>query len=117
MKEWRPSLWEGLRYWFIYWIVLPIRAWRVRVRQWGKGLQRCKVCGVADGIDFTVPDNVWEAVTAPRFNNNVVCLSCFDHMAHQRGVYYAGAVREVCFVGEGASLVFRVSKAIDRPKE
>ena len=111
--EWKPSLWEWLHYRLMYWVVLPFRAWQVRIRQWGEGRQRCKVCGVADGFNFTVPDSVWEAVVPLKFQCGVVCLHCFDHFAKQREVDYSTSLSGFCFAGDKASLGFEISHAVN----
>jgi hypothetical protein len=71
--------------------------------------QRCKVCGRADGFDFTVTDEVWKAVVPEEYQKRVVCLPCFDSLASLRGVNYAHALNsEIYFAGRMASLTLRI---------
>ena len=70
--------------------------------------QTCKACGRPDKFDFHVPDEVWEAVAGAEYMNKVVCLGCFDAMAHQKGVDYARSLESLFFAGERASFVFGV---------
>ena len=43
--------------------------------------QTCKVCGVADGLNFSVSDEDWKAIVNPELQSKVLCLKCFDKMA------------------------------------
>jgi len=45
------------------------------------GEQTCKICGVADGLNFTVPDEDWQSIVNPELREKVLCLKCFDKMA------------------------------------
>ena len=75
--------------------------------------QRCKSCGRPDKFDFHVPDGVWKAVVPQRLRHLVVCLSCFDDFALEKGVRYATHVSDVCFAGRRATLMFKVDSAYD----
>ena len=75
--------------------------------------QTCKACGRADYFDFTVPDDVWEAIVPVSLRNRVVCLGCFDQFARERGVPYAEFVRTLYFAGEQASFIFRVETSVN----
>jgi hypothetical protein len=68
--------------------------------------QTCKVCGYPDKFDFHVPDGVWQKVVPAEFHNRVVCLSCFDDFAHDRGVSYGSDLQTLFFAGRAAALVF-----------
>lgn len=48
--------------------------------------ERCKSCGRRNAVGFTVPDEVWAAV-AGEFS--VLCTTCFDELAQQKGVTYS----------------------------
>lgn len=73
--------------------------------------QTCKVCGSADGFDFHVPDMVWSYVVPAEFENRVVCLSCFDNFAHDKGVDYGEHIDVIYFAGEQEC--FRFEKTTD----
>lgn len=68
--------------------------------------QRCKVCWIADGFDFHVPDDIWAAVVPAEFLGRVVCLTCFDRFAREAGVPYARSLESLYFAGEGATFEF-----------
>lgn len=72
--------------------------------------QRCKVCGKRDKMNFNIHDDeIWKAVVPVPYQTYVVCLSCFDAFASQRGVNYADAIdKEVCFVGDAAGFTFHI---------
>lgn len=88
--------------------VLPLRFLRAHWRDCRQQRQKCKVCGQADGFDFHVPDEIWEAAVPARWRKRVVCLRCFDAFARQRGVDYSTSLRALCFVGEQAAIELRV---------
>lgn len=94
----------------LLWLVLAV----LRLR-FGKGVrpQTCKVCGRRDKFDFTVPDDIWEAVVPPTFQNRVVCLACFDAFAREKGISYAQFLHSLHFAGDKASFSFQVTSAID----
>lgn len=68
--------------------------------------QTCKVCGRRDKFNFHVPDEFWERVVPPEYQNHVVCLSCFDDFAAQKGIDYSGAIKSLHFVGEQVAFGF-----------
>lgn len=71
--------------------------------------QRCKVCGRCDKIDFTVTEEKWEEVVPSQFQNRVVCLSCFDSFASQKGILYASAITQApVFVGDMLSCALKL---------
>lgn len=80
----------------------------------GEMNQTCKACGYRDKFDFTVPDEVWKAVVPPRLQNRVVCLSCFDNLAHLQGINYAAHISVLYFAGDGATLRFHTASAVPR---
>lgn len=45
----------------------------------------CKKCGRKDGLNFTVPDDVWRAVVG---REEMWCLWCFDAEAHRKEIKY-----------------------------
>jgi hypothetical protein len=83
--------------------------------RFGNGLrpQSCKVCGRRDKFDFHIADDVWKAVIPPTFQNRVVCLSCFDNFAYEKGIDYASALQSLCFAGDKACFDFRVELAVN----
>lgn len=48
----------------------------------------CGMCGQPYKVDFTVPDAIWPAIVPAELQHNVVCLYCFDELAHQAGAAY-----------------------------
>jgi hypothetical protein len=68
--------------------------------------QTCKVCGCKDKFDYHVSDQMWQQVVPTDHRNKVVCLSCFDDFAHERGIRYGDDVRTLYFAGRAASLIF-----------
>ncbi|HWO40887.1 MAG TPA: hypothetical protein VNO43_03690 [Candidatus Eisenbacteria bacterium] len=73
--------------------------------------QTCKVCGCEDKFDFHVPDSTWQSVVPPEFQNQVVCLKCFDNFALERQVDYAGAIDILYFAGDRAVFKFQTVSA------
>lgn len=94
--------------WFEHFCILPFRWWRVHCQNWREARQRCKVCGCADGFNFHVPDEVWEAVVPRKFQTRVVCLRCFDRFAKEKEVDYATSILDFCFAGDQCALFFSV---------
>lgn len=70
--------------------------------------QTCKACLNQDGFNFHVPDSIWNASVPAELRNRVVCLSCFDRFAHDRGVDYKPHIHTLYFAGELACFEFRV---------
>ncbi len=68
--------------------------------------QTCKVCGWKDKFDFHVSDEIWHTIVPAPYQNHVVCLSCFDDFAHEKGVRYGHALQTLYFAGRAASLTF-----------
>ena len=73
--------------------------------------QTCKACACADKFNFHVPDDVWKRVVPARYQNNVVCLQCFDEFACRKGVEYAASLRVLYFVGDQATFKFETVSA------
>lgn len=80
--------------------VLPFRFLRAHWRDCRQQRQKCKVCGQADGFDFHVPDEIWEAAVPARWRNRVVCLRCFSAFAREAGVDWKGHLKALYFVDE-----------------
>jgi len=74
--------------------------------------QRCKVCGRADKFNYTIPDEIWEAIVPHSLRNSVVCLCCFDDFADERGMSYNYALQRISFAGRKACFEFKVKQAI-----
>ena len=75
--------------------------------------QTCKCCGRPDKFNFHVPDAIWRAVIPRRLEGRVVCLTCFDDLAAERGVAYAASLSEIWFSGSGATLGLTPAIALD----
>jgi len=75
--------------------------------------RRCKVCGRYDKFDFHLPDEIWRAAVPEEFVNRVVCLSCFDEFARQKGVDYAPYLHTLYFAGDRAAFTFSVESRDD----
>lgn len=99
-----------MRFWYLFehYCILPVRWFRKHRRNLRELRQRCKVCANADGFDFGVPDDVWAAVVPPKFQSRVVCLSCFDRFAKEKGVDYRDSLQHLCFAGDQATFEFVV---------
>jgi hypothetical protein len=68
--------------------------------------QRCKSCGRLDRFNFHLPDEVWREVVPVELQGLVVCLSCFDEFAAEKGIRYAAHLDEIYFVGKSAAFRF-----------
>ena len=73
--------------------------------------QRCKVCWNADGFSFNVPNSLWRRVVPRRLRGFVVCLSCFDALAEEKGVDVLGAIHTLFFAGQRTGLSFTTDGA------
>ena len=102
-----PALWPLFRDLERYY-VLPLRFLRAHWQDCRRQHQKCKVCGQADGLNFHVPDSVWEKVVPSRWRNRVVCLRCFDTFARRREVDYSTSLQSLYFVGEQATFELQV---------
>jgi hypothetical protein len=74
--------------------------------------QKCKVCGRVDKFNYNVPDEMWRAIVPHSFQNNVVCLSCFDDFASETGIGYTCALQSLFFAGRKACFEFKVKQAL-----
>lgn len=83
---------------------LPPVGWVMRIEEGQR--QTCKVCGWKDKFDYHLPDEVWRMIVPTPYQNHVVCLSCLDDFAHEKGVHYADALQILYFAGRAATLVF-----------
>lgn len=70
--------------------------------------QRCKVCGYRDKFDFYIDDCIWKKVVPKKFQNRVVCMSCFDDFAKKKGISYEGYVHAFHFAGDADSFELQV---------
>lgn len=75
--------------------------------------QTCKRCGCVDFFNFNVPDDIWAAVVPTDLARRVVCLKCFDELASEKGVKYAGHLRRLFFAGQAAVFQFEPVSAVD----
>ena len=97
---------KNISAWVEHFLIMPFRWFRLHYRSWRDLQQRCKVCGYRDKFDFHVPDNMWLSVVPEKFQNRVVCLSCFDDFAKKKGVDYSASIKKLYFVGDKVSLRF-----------
>ena len=104
---------ESVRLWFEHFFLLPIRWYRSHIHVWREARQRCKACGQTDGFNFTVPDDIWEAVVPPRLIGRVVCLRCFDRFAKEREVDYSTSVSEFLFAGDKACFNWDLNSSVN----
>lgn len=44
----------------------------------------CKLCFRANPVGFSVPDEIWTAVTPPEYHSKVLCISCFARLADEK---------------------------------
>jgi len=94
--------------WFEHFFILPIRWYKQNYHNWINLQQRCKVCGCADKFDFHVIEDIWMKVVPEKYQNRVVCLSCFDKFAKEKGIKYKDALSELCFAGDNHCLEFTI---------
>jgi hypothetical protein len=73
--------------------------------------QTCKVCECSDKFDFHVADELWNTVVPRQYQKSVVCLDCFDDLAFQKNIDYAGAIDVLHFAGDRAVFRFRKESA------
>jgi hypothetical protein len=73
--------------------------------------QRCRVCSCEDKFNFSVPDDVWQEVVPPQYQNKVVCLPCFDEFARKQNVDYSESIEVLYFAGRQASFKFQTVSA------
>lgn len=69
--------------------------------------QTCKVCGRPDYFNFHVSSETWWAVVPKVLLDTVVCLACFDMLAHKRGIDYSADLQTLYFSGAKLSVEFR----------
>lgn len=74
--------------------------------------QTCKACGQPDKFNFSVPDEVWDAVVPDGLQTKVICLYCFDEFAKTRNVDYAGHITQLYFAGRKAVFRFIVDQSV-----
>ena len=46
--------------------------------------ERCGVCHKISPVGFHVPNELWDAVVHPQFNNSILCLNCFISYADEK---------------------------------
>ena len=73
--------------------------------------QTCRVCNCKDKFNFHVADELWEKIVPAQFRNRVVCLSCFDEFARDRGIDYSDSVHVLYFAGDQATFKFETVSA------
>lgn len=67
----------------------------------------CESCGMVPALDYTVSDEIWQAVVPDESRRSVVCLPCFDQMAADKGIDISEALERVQFVGIGKTVVLK----------
>ena len=77
----------------------------------GMRRQTCKVCKCQDKFNFHVSDKVWKKAVPLEFQNNVVCLSCFDELARKQNVDYSDSLEVLYFAGDQAIFKFQAVSA------
>ena len=78
--------------------------------------ERCKMCGRRDKFSFNVSDEIWAAVIPEPMQGYAVCLGCFDALAAQKGVNYAGDIdTEVVFGGDAVFFNLNICQRMPRP--
>ena len=74
------------------------------------------MCGKRDKFSFQVSDEIWAVVVPEPMQGYVVCLSCFDALATQKGVEYANDIDSaVIFVGDSAHFNLNICQRRSRP--
>ncbi len=73
--------------------------------------QTCKVCGCSDKFDYHLSDDLWRKVVPRRYQKSVVCLDCFDDLAFEKKIDYAGSIDVLHFAGDRAVFKFRKESA------
>jgi hypothetical protein len=73
--------------------------------------QTCRVCGHRDKFDFHIPDDLWQQIVPPEYQNHVVCLGCFDDFATQKGIGYS--IDALYFAGDKEMSVFKKEEPHD----
>jgi hypothetical protein len=66
--------------------------------------QQCSACACEEKFNFHVPDEIWNKVVVEAYRNKIVCLSCFDRFARERGVDDADSINELYFAGDNRPL-------------
>lgn len=87
-----------------HFIIIPMRWYKLHIRNWYLLQQRCKVCGCRDKFDFHVPDQVWKEIVPQKYQNRVVCLACFDDFASKKGADYSASIELLCFAGNKTAI-------------
>jgi hypothetical protein len=77
----------------------------------GHRRQTCRVCRYRDKFDFHVSDDVWQKVVPGKYQNGVVCLSCFDEFARKQNIDYSDSVEVLYFAGDQAIFKFQTVSA------
>lgn len=78
--------------------------------------QTCKACGRPDKFNWAVPDGTWAAVVPEDLRGLVLCLSCFDGLATDRGVPYGLLLQDLVFVGDATTIFFEPVRVIEKAR-
>ena len=97
--------------WIEHFIILPIKWYKIHIKNWKEMRQRCKVCGCADKFDFQIEVAMWKQVLPMEYQNRVVCLSCFDDFAKKKEIDYSTSLEELCFAGDKNGFDFKILKS------
>lgn len=75
--------------------------------------QKCSVCGCEEKFNFHVPDEIWKKAVPQKYQNRVVCLSCFDNFAREENVDYSDSIIDLLFAGDKAAVKFEPKSSQD----
>lgn len=96
--------------WIEHFVILPLRWYKINIRNWCEMRQRCKICGCADKFNFHIEDSVWTQIVPVSYQNRVICLSCFDDLAKKKGVDYSTSLKTLLFAGDNTVINFKANK-------
>jgi len=97
--------------WFEHFIILPLKWYKIHIKDWKEMNQRCKVCGCADKFDFQIKTETRKQVLPKEYHNRVVCLSCFDDFAKKKEIDYSTSLEALYFAGDKNGFDFKVVKS------
>lgn len=70
----------------------------------------CIKCGDKSKFDYKVKDEIWNKVIAGECRKDVVCLSCFDELAEEKGIDIGEHLEIVYFTGGGKTIELKPVK-------
>jgi len=67
----------------------------------------CAICGNEHiQFDYTVTDELWQAVVPDKARRAVVCLPCLDKLATERGIDIGANMISLQFTGQDVTIKF-----------